>query len=66
VGLATDAAKNSKALLEKVNANILGVIMNKIPDNEGGYYKYHYNSYYQSFYEDEVAVTRDKRRRKGK
>lgn len=48
-----EAAKNAKELLQKVNANILGVIMNKVPVNEGGYYKYHYYNYCQSYYDDE-------------
>lgn len=46
-----EAAKAAKALLDKVDANILGVILNKVPVTQGGYYKYHYHSYY-SYYED--------------
>lgn len=46
-----DAAKSAKKLLETVKANILGVILTKIPINEGRYYKY---SYYNSFYEESV------------
>ncbi len=45
-----EAAKDAKTLLEKVDANILGVILNKVPMNQGGYYKYHYHNYY-SYYE---------------
>lgn len=52
----TNAAKNAKELLQKVNANILGVVLNKIPLSKGGYYKYHYYNYYESFYDDEAAT----------
>lgn len=42
-----DGAKLAKEMLQKVNANILGVVLNKIPINEGRYYKYnHYLNYY--------------------
>lgn len=54
-----DAVKNAKNALEKVNANILGVVLNKVPMGKRGYYKYYY---YQSYYEDED--TRKKGRRK--
>ncbi len=38
-----NATKRAKDLLDKVNANILGVVLNKVPDQwGGGYYKYHY------------------------
>ena len=40
-----DEAKMGKALLEKVNANILGAVLNKMPTTEKGYYKYYYDSY---------------------
>ncbi|MFA5524149.1 MAG: CpsD/CapB family tyrosine-protein kinase [Tissierellales bacterium] len=57
-----NAAVNAKNLLEKVNANILGVIMNKIPIDEGVYYKHHFYSYYQSYYEDEdIDIKRNSR-----
>lgn len=45
-----EATKGAKALLEKVNANILGVVLNKVPVKSGGYYKYHYYSYYNYDY----------------
>lgn len=41
-----DAAKVAKDMLQKVSANILGVVLNKIPVNEGRYYKYNYYSYH--------------------
>ena len=48
-----EATQRSKKLLDKVNANILGVVLNKIPTNGTGYYKYHYNNYYDySYYDD--------------
>ncbi|WZL71504.1 CpsD/CapB family tyrosine-protein kinase [Clostridiaceae bacterium 35-E11] len=37
-----EEAKKSKALLQQVNANILGVVMNKIPLNTCGYYTCNY------------------------
>lgn len=46
-----EAAQNAKALLQQVNANILGVVLNKVPVGEGRYYKYHYYSYYHHFEE---------------
>lgn len=47
------ASVNAKELLRKVNANILGIVLNKIPLKKGGYFNYHYNHYYESYYEDE-------------
>jgi len=42
-----DAAKQTKQLLEKVKANILGVVLNKIDmEKEGQYYPYYYYYYY--------------------
>ena len=61
-----DAARNAKALLEKVNANILGVVINKVPVNEGGYYKYHYYNYYQSYYDNDDINKYDNSSRKRK
>lgn len=37
-----EAAKRSKELLEKVNTNILGVVMNKVPVEGKDYYGYYY------------------------
>lgn len=49
-----NAAQRAKKLLDKVNANILGVVLNKVPINGGGYYKYHYSYYYDySYYNEE-------------
>lgn len=40
-----EASMSAKGLLEKVDANILGVVLNKVPVKQGGYYKYHYSYY---------------------
>lgn len=45
-----EASKAAKNLLEKVNAHILGVVLNKVPVKGGGYYKYHYYNYYNYEY----------------
>jgi len=42
-----DAAKKAKELLEKVNAKILGVVLNKVKSSARGYYG-RYNYYYSS------------------
>lgn len=49
---------HAKTQLEDIGANILGVIMNKVPVNEGGYYGYIYNHYYYG------EKRRSRRRRK--
>lgn len=55
------AAQRSKGLLEKVNANILGVVVNKIQKSTAGsYYYYYYDSYYE---EDQKAGRKKKRGR---
>lgn len=48
-----ERVKSSKDLLKRVNANILGVVLNKIPVNGNAYYKYHYYQYYDSYYREE-------------
>lgn len=40
------ALEQAKIQLEDVGGKILGVIMNKVPVDEGGYYGYIYNHYY--------------------
>lgn len=40
------AAIKAKQLLEKVDAKILGVVLNKLEINEKGYYGYYYHYYY--------------------
>lgn len=41
-----NAAIRAKELLEKVNAKILGVVLNKLDTKRKGYYGYYYNYYY--------------------
>lgn len=57
-----DVVKASKESLNKVNANILGVVINKVPIRGSGYYKYHYHQYYEYYYEGQE----EKRGRKKK
>ncbi|WP_147566374.1 CpsD/CapB family tyrosine-protein kinase [Clostridium tyrobutyricum] len=40
-----DAAQKAKRLLEKVNANILGTVLNKVETKGKGYYGYYYSYY---------------------
>jgi len=58
-GLATyDAVLQAKANLEKVNARILGVVLNGVPvTRNGGYYYYYY-------YYDETGTSKNQRRRR--
>lgn len=42
-----EEAQRAKQLLENVNTNILGVVLNRIPTNDKGYYKcFYYENYY--------------------
>ncbi|CDF57718.1 CpsD/CapB family tyrosine-protein kinase [Thermobrachium celere] len=41
-----DAVKRAKELLDKVDANILGVVLNKLDTSRKGYYGYYYQYYY--------------------
>ncbi len=59
-----NAAKRAKELLDKVKANILGVVLNKVPINQGGYYRYHYSQYYDSSYYEYERTRKDNRRKK--
>ncbi|GFR35679.1 CpsD/CapB family tyrosine-protein kinase [Thermobrachium celere] len=43
-----NGVKRAKELLEKVDANILGVVLNKLDTSKKGYYGYYYNYYYGS------------------
>lgn len=56
-----DALVRSKELLEKVNANIIGVVLNKLDKNSRGNYYYYYYYYYG---ENGEFESRKKRRRK--
>lgn len=48
-----NSATRAKDLLDKVNANVLGVVLNKVPIDGGSYYKHHYDQYYDSAYYSE-------------
>ncbi|WZL73659.1 CpsD/CapB family tyrosine-protein kinase [Clostridiaceae bacterium 35-E11] len=61
--VAVEGAKHSKELLQQVNANIIGVLLNKIPTEGRGYYSYYY---YHQYYEDEALDTHKKRKRRKK
>lgn len=57
-----DAITRAKELLEQVNANIIGVVMNKIDkSNAGKYYYYYYSRYYD---ENDGQIFRRKSKRK--
>jgi capsular exopolysaccharide synthesis family protein len=43
-----NAGVKAKELLEKVNAKVLGVVLNKIDTSKNGYYEYYYHYYYSS------------------
>jgi len=57
-----EAVQRSKSLLENVNANIIGVLLNKIPMDGRGYYGYYYYHYYD---EEDRVVTKNKGRKRG-
>jgi len=58
-----DLAKLAKESLDKVNANILGVVLNKVPMTGSRYYRYHYHQYYSYYYaSDEPRRKRRKRK----
>lgn len=50
----------AKEQLDKVSANILGVVLTKIPVKGKGYYKYHYSSLYSYTNEDKKKKSRKK------
>lgn len=52
-----DHLKRSKDLLDKVNANIIGVILNKVPISGRSYYKYNYYQY-QEYYKEEKKASK--------
>ena len=47
-----EMVKRAKELLDNVNANIIGVVLNKVPTEGRFYYKYHYYQYYDYYGED--------------
>ncbi|WP_350345133.1 CpsD/CapB family tyrosine-protein kinase [Proteinivorax tanatarense] len=62
--VAIDGAQKAKELLTNVNANILGVVLNKIPVDDGSYYaQYYYSDYYEDSNDyKQKASARAKRR----
>lgn len=59
-----EVAKRSRELLDKVNANIIGVVLNKIPISGRGSYKYSYYQYDNYYGEDNITSSRKKRKSK--
>ncbi|MDO8686344.1 MAG: CpsD/CapB family tyrosine-protein kinase [Clostridiales bacterium] len=58
-----DSVKKAKELLQKVNANIVGVVLNKLVKNaQGNYYYYYY--YYYGENNDGAAKKRKRKRKK--
>lgn len=45
-------AQYAVELLRNVKANVLGVVLNRLPIHEGGYYKYKYYHYYSGSYDN--------------
>lgn len=56
--VSVDGAKRAKELLEGVNSNIIGIILNKFPVNRKDYSQY----YYYACYEKEYDLKKSKRR----
>lgn len=56
------ALKHAKELLDKVNANILGVVLNQIDKKSGSDYYY----YQYSYYGEDGKVRKKRKRKKGK
>ncbi|GAA0104645.1 CpsD/CapB family tyrosine-protein kinase [Paraclostridium sordellii] len=53
-----DMVKIAKSRLEKVNANILGIVLNKFEESNSSY------SYYNYYYEESSSNTRSKKKKK--
>jgi succinoglycan biosynthesis transport protein ExoP len=51
----------AKEQLERVGANLVGVVLNKVPIGRDGYYYSYYYSYYNSYYEEDGARQRQRR-----
>jgi capsular exopolysaccharide synthesis family protein len=54
-------ALHAKQQLERVGANIIGVVLNKVPISRRGYYSYYYQYYYY-YYENEEKRARHPRK----
>lgn len=63
-----DAARQAVESLRQVGANVIGVVLNRVPSRRGGYYYYYYHPYYhyyQGYYGEEgQAKGRRRKRRK--
>lgn len=59
-----ELAQKAKDQLTNVNANILGVVLNKIPSNGYGYYYYYYQEYYGPREEKKGLLSRIRKKRK--
>lgn len=55
-----EVGKRSKELLDKVNAKIFGVVLNKIPSKGSSYYKYNYYQY-NDYYDDSSKKAKKRR-----
>jgi len=49
-GTSVEAAQHATQILDQVNAQILGVVLNHVMPKEGAYYYYYYYRYYDSYY----------------
>jgi Mrp family chromosome partitioning ATPase len=55
------AARRALDALEQVKANVLGVVLNAVPQGRGLYYKYYYYYYDRGYYEDGKKTVRRRR-----
>ena len=58
-----EMAQKAKEQLQNINANILGVVLNRIPTNGHGYYYYYYQQYYGEKEKKRGFLSRWKKRR---
>jgi len=58
----TDMLRQAVAMLERVKARLLGVLLNKVSVRRGSYYDYYYY-YYSGYYTDEEGAKRKKKHR---
>ena len=59
-----DIAVHAVEQLRKVNANILGTVLNRMPTSGNKYYSYYYYQYEQYYGDDEMPKKRKSRKRK--
>ena len=57
-----EAAQRAKELLDKVNANIIGAVINKIPIDKRGAYRYNYYQYGDYYGEDDRKIKKRNKR----